>query len=92
MSKTYVGDIGTEILLDTQVDISTATSVSILARKPDGTKTTWSAQVSGGTNVRYVTQNNDLDVEGVWNLQAHVVSPTWSGHSEAVEFSVYPLI
>jgi hypothetical protein len=92
MSKTYVGDIGTEIILDVQADITTATSVGILAKKPDGTSVTWSGQVYSGTNVHYLTQTNDLNQAGVWLLQAVIASPSWSGHSESVELVVYPLV
>lgn len=92
MTKVYVGDIGTEIILDTLVDITSATSVSIKARKPDGSAVTWPGAVYGGTSIRYVSQLNDLDMDGVWSLQGHVTSPAWSGSSEIVELRVHPLV
>lgn len=79
-SKTYVGDVGTLIELDTGVDISTATSVKVSAQKPDGETVLWTGMISG-TKVQYATMPDDLDQAGRWLLQAVVTLPTgtWRG-------------
>ena len=89
--KVYIGDIGTEIILDTGQDLSTATSLKIKYRKPNGTTGEWAAsQVSGdSTKMKYVTQEGDLDVAGTWELQAYVEFASWQGHGEIATLVVY---
>jgi hypothetical protein len=94
MSDTiFVGDKGTEILLDTLEDITTATSVAIRVVKPDATVVSWTGAVSATTKVRYVTSlvTSDFDQSGTWILQAYVVMPSWIGYGEEVELEVSPL-
>lgn len=88
--KIYVGDIGTVIDLDTEVNISAATSAKIVVLKPDETEVEWTGAVNGTTVVRYTTVLDDLDQEGVWRLQAKVTTPagTWLGNTVTV--TVYP--
>ena len=87
-SKTYLGDTGTVIELDTGVSLAGASALSIEAAKPDGTTVSWTATATG-TSVRYTTQAGDLDVAGKWTLQAKATigSGTWRG--ESVELIVY---
>ena len=88
-TKTYIGDVGTVIELDTGVSLAGASALSIEAAKPDGTTVSWTATATG-TSVRYTTQAGDLDVSGAWVLQAKATigSGTWRG--ESVQLRVYP--
>lgn len=88
-TKTYVGDIGTQIVLDCGQDISAATARSIEVRKPDGSTASWSASASGTTAIVYTTQAGSIDTPGRYSLQAHVTLPggTWRG--ETVALTVY---
>jgi hypothetical protein len=90
-NKVYVGDIGTEIILDAKEDISTATTVEIRYKKPDGTTGAWTGAVYDTTKGRYVTVSGDLDQAGSWYLQLYVVLPSWSGHGETVAVTIYEL-
>ena len=87
-NKVYVGDSGTEIILDTLVDLSTATKVSIKVRRPNGAVTEWVGTVFETTKVRYVTQPGDLSVKGPHLLQAYAEMPVWIGRGETVELEV----
>ena len=89
----YVGDKGTEVVLDTGSDISTATSAGILARKPDGTKVLWVGSVHQVTKVRYVASmvTSDFDMSGTYSLQAVVSMPAWAGHGEPADLVVLSL-
>lgn len=87
-NKVYVGDYGTEIILDTLTDISTATKASIKVRRPNGSAVEWVGTVFETTKVRYVTQPGDLGVKGDHLLQAYVEMPTWNGRGETVELEV----
>lgn len=79
MNTVFVGDTGTEIILDCGVDISTATVRKIRAKRPDGHVKEWVASVSGTTAVSYTTVDGDLSLEGAWSLQAYVEMPGWKG-------------
>jgi hypothetical protein len=89
MSKVYVGDVGTEIVLDCGSSISAATSLEMRVRKPGGQVVTWQATLSGTQAMTYTTVAGDLDLPGVYKLQAKVVLPDWSGLGLAVSLPVY---
>ncbi len=92
MNKVYVGDTGTEILLDTGANLTGNSSLQILVRKPNNTTVLWDAARVGSTSViKFVTLSNTLNVAGTWKLQAKVTIPGWSGHGETFTFTVYPL-
>ena len=86
----YLGDIGTEIVLDLGEDVTAATVRSIVAMKPDYTHVDWTAVADGTTGIKYVTQTGDLDVPGVWELQPYVEMPAWKGYGDVVELEVKP--
>lgn len=89
--KVYVGDVGTEIILDCMTDISGATTTEIVAQKPNGSRVTWPAQIVESTKLKYVTIQGDLSHPGLWKLQARVVLPDWSGRGETFEVRIYNL-
>lgn len=89
MSKTYVGDTGTAIVLDCGEDISTASALAIEARRPDSSLVTWSATLDGSNALRYVTQSNSLDMPGGWRLQAIVTLPSGKWRGETARLPVY---
>lgn len=80
-SEVHVGDIGTVIQVTLQdagtaIDISGASTKSILVLKPDGTEVTWTAEfVTDGSDgaIKYTTASGDLNVAGVWYLQPQIV-------------------
>lgn len=88
MTVVFIGDVGTEIILDCGTAITTATTRSIVARSPRGVKKTWTATAEGSTSIKYTTQAGDLDQEGVWRLQAYVDMPGWSGHGDVTLLTV----
>lgn len=79
MQVVFVGDSGTVILLDCGVDISSATSVKIIAKSPQGEKKEFTSTIDGTNNVKYVIQSTDFDIAGNWLLQAYVQMPDWTG-------------
>lgn len=88
-NKIYVGDIGTVITLNTNETISTATATDIKVRKGDGTITTWVGSLSGTDSVTYTVVDGDLSCQGIYKVQAYVVTPGWSCLGETAEFQVY---
>ena len=90
MTKTYIGDTGTAIVLDTGQILSGASAVSIEARKPSGlADVSWSGTVVESTKIRFNTLSGTLDQAGDWFLQARVVMSggTWLG--ETARLTVY---
>jgi hypothetical protein len=87
-NKIYKDDIGTEIILDTGVDITSATTHDIKYKKPDGTLGSWTGTIKDTTKVSYTIIASDLDQSGEYEVQAYIVmTGTWRG--ETVAFTVY---
>jgi len=87
MKLPHVGDVGVQISFETHEDLAVATTHNLLYKKPDGTTGTWAATVSG-TKLLYVSIAADFSVAGPYEVQAHVITPTWAGHSEVDHFEV----
>ena len=88
MDEVFVGDVGTEMSLDCEMDISSATVMRIVVKKPNGKRVRWAAQADGTSAIKYVIQAGDLDVAGDWDMQAYVEMPTWSGHGVVTTLKV----
>jgi hypothetical protein len=93
MNKYYVGDVGTEVVLDCGCDIAAATSPKIYVKKPDGTIVTWTAVVhtlaSLTQYLRYYTVTGDLNQAGKYLLQAGLTMTGWTGRGETADFDVF---
>jgi len=89
-NKIYINDVGLEILIDMQQDISDATTYEMLVLK-DGVEVTWDSSIYEDKYLRYVTEVDDLDVAGIYYIQGNFVFPGgWSGLGETVNFTVHP--
>ncbi len=86
--KIYVGDVGTEVILDTEEDLSTATTHNILWKSPGGSGT-WVGEVVETTKVRYIIQAGDWNYPGLWKFQTSIIMPNWSGTGETAEEEIY---
>lgn len=96
--EVHLDDVGTsfEVTLldgDTVVDISSASVLQVLFKKPDLTLVIKTANTkTDGTDgvLQYVSASGDLDQIGSWQIQARVMFPngdTWS--SSKTKFKVY---
>ncbi len=79
----------------TPVDVSTQTALSFIFKKPDGvTLLTIAAPpvvfTTDGTDgkVEYTTVTGDIDVAGVWCLQAEVTLPGGKYRTSIIKFDV----
>lgn len=81
--KYYVGDTGTLVLVDTLTDLSAATSVKLVVKKPGGTIVEWTGSVYHTTIIKYITLVTDFSVAGTYYLQAKVTLPSgvWLGNT-----------
>lgn len=78
--KIYLGDIGTIITVETGADLTGATTMEFLIKKPSGAGDTWTAVIPGGSVAQdgiliYTTILGDLDESGQYALQAHRIGP-----------------
>lgn len=90
-NKVFVGDIGTEIILDAGSDISSQTTLKIQYEKPDGTSGEWDASVYQTNYAKYTTQSGDIDMAGVWRFRIYVVLPSWRGYGTVAVVEIYAL-
>jgi len=87
--KIYAGDVGTKIVLDAGCNISNASLVEIVYRKPNGDTGKWKAVVENSRYAIYITGQGDLEESGTWKIQLRVILPDWKGHGEIVNFPIY---
>jgi hypothetical protein len=92
--KHYIGETGTQILVDCQQSLATATFYSLLVLKPDGSQATWIPTLYTDTlgkmnYLQYLTLPTDFSVSGMYAIQPFVKLPGWSGPGETVTFYVY---
>jgi hypothetical protein len=89
--KYYVGDVGTKVIIDVCVDITTATIRQIKVKKPvSGSTVIWSGGLEETTKISYFVRPGDFDEEGWYYVQAYVEMPGWTGHGETAKFRVTP--
>jgi len=76
----------------TAADISAATTTELRFTAPDGTVADQTAAfTTDGTDgqIQYATLANDLDQEGNWQLQGHVITPGGEWRTSIHRFRVY---
>ena len=88
-SRVYVDSIGTEIILDTEVAITSATYLSIQVKKPDETTAEWVGTVFENTKVKYLLLAGDVDQTGEYALQVYVEMPVFIGRGCTEKMKVY---
>jgi hypothetical protein len=96
--EVHIGDVGTIFQLTVKdqdndvVDISVASTLNIIFRKPNGTNVTKTAVLTGdGTDgkMQYTTVADDLDDDGLWKLQGFVDFGTTEWYTDVIRFTVY---
>ena len=72
------------------IDISLATLLEIVLRRPNGSKIVRvGTLVSGGKTGRFqIILNGDFDIHGFWRREGHVETPTLTETSSSVRFLV----
>lgn len=96
-SYIHEGDIGTKLLITMKddgsvVDISSASSLSIFIKRPDGTMLTRSGTLeTDGTDGKmyYIVVAGDLNDAGLYKIQAQVILTSGSFYSSTATFKVH---
>jgi len=91
MSKSYIGDEGVALRLNTGIDISGASVKKIKYKKPDGTIGDWDAAIVDSQKLRVITDADTWDQDGNWIYHAYVEVGTKKGYGDAVAHMVYAL-
>lgn len=99
-NEIHVDDIGTLFTItlkdgEDPVNISSASVKVIVFVSPNGGRTEKTADfLTDGTDgkIKYTTIAGDLSVSGLWKLQARVVVPAGTWHSDVYNFMVHPNI
>jgi len=88
----YVGDVGTEIIVDVRVPLDTASIHVLEVLKPGATeKVVWEAEVYKSTKLRYLVQEGGWSVGGYYRFQGYIELPTWKGHTRTFGVFVHDL-
>ncbi len=89
-NKYYVGDIGTDVIVDVGSDITTASLTNLSVKKPSGKEVTWVGAVVQTTKIAYTTVAGDFDEPGTYKLQSLVTLLSgWSGRGDCTSFIVH---
>lgn len=84
----YKNAVGLTIIAECGISIAAATTRQIKYRKPDGTTGAWTAAQYSTTSIYYNTVAGDLDFVGDLQIQAYVVTPSWTLHGDICRLSV----
>lgn len=88
--KYFVGDVGTEIIVDVCVDITAALAQKLFVLKPGAAvPEEWVGGVYRSRYIRYVVVAGNFDVAGDYRVHGWVQLPTgeWTGDED--QFTVY---
>lgn len=76
-SKVYVDAIGLKLIFNTGVDLTAATALTVLVKKPDNSNVEWTASAAlyndAFTRVLYTTKALDLSQSGMYEFQPKIV-------------------
>lgn len=87
--KHYVGEVGTDVIVDCGCDITGATSTKLKVKKPDDTTVEWDATIYNSNYLKYTTEAADFDQAGLCKLQSSLTLSGWTGLGETVNFIIY---
>lgn len=87
-NKYYVGDVGTDIIVDCGQDISAATGTKLLVLKPNGAEVEWTATIYNTNYLKYTVQAGDFDQTGEYRLQSYMTLSAWTGRGEVDVFHI----
>jgi len=83
---------GFKLVFDVGVDITKATKMQIRYRKPNDEAGVWDAKLDTSTSIFYIVCKTDLNVVGIWEFQAHIVTPEWTLPGDVVQELVKSLV
>jgi hypothetical protein len=88
----YKNSIGIKLIAECGTDITSATTRQILYRKPDGTRGAWTATQESSTSISYTVVSGDIDFTGDLQIQAYVITPTWTLYGDIARLTVLDVL
>ena len=90
MANVHVGDAGTEITVDLGEDLTGATLLKIVIKRPTQADRyiVETPVVEDDTKVVYTTVDGDLSADGQYEVQVYYADANWSGYSTVANFTV----
>ena len=92
MTNIYKHSSGITFEVSTDFDLTSATKVSLLVKKPSNKTAIWNAEVLGdptGGMLTYITEPDDLNEDGWFYMQSYAEFPTGKVYyGSAVKFKV----
>jgi hypothetical protein len=96
-SEIHVGDVGTQLIMTVKddgvvVDISSASSLSVIIKKPDGVNyTKIGTLLNDGTDGKmyYTSVNGDFNAAGNYKIQGIVTLPGGTFYTSISTFKVF---
>jgi hypothetical protein len=89
MEKLYVDTEGVDFIVDTNVDLSGASTTDIEILKPDGTTDTWTGAIEDTKKIKYTLAAGDIDVAGKYKGQSSVDRSGYVGRGATFVFEVF---
>jgi len=71
MARIYAAEVGPQVVLETGLDLSAASSVAIKAYDPDGELFTLAATVTDTTKLKHTKTAITLNEAGAWTLHSY---------------------
>lgn len=88
----YKDAVGVKIILECGTTITAATTKQIKYRKPEGITGAWTAAQETSTSISYTTVAGDLSFSGDIQLQAYVITPTWTLYNDITRLTVLDIL
>jgi len=91
VDKHYVGEVGTEILVNCGKDVTGAAELKMSVKKPNGCVVEWIAEqvAQNKRAIRYILEAGDFDISGEYQLQSVIILGGWEGRGKTAKFLVY---
>ena len=99
MSKHYVGETGTELILDTGILIGSATSQYVKTLNPAKVEGTFTASLyssyselaglTGTYLLKHTLATSDFSIPGKWKFQAFIGTASGTWYGETVDLIIY---
>ncbi len=90
-NKIYTGNT-VSLVVNCDITTTSATRCYLYVTKPGGTSTTWTATAASVTYMVYTATSTDLDISGVYKINAYIQDTTSTSYNftgETFQMRVY---
>ena len=89
MSKHYIGEIGTRLLMELESEISTYDSLYLNIKKPNNDIEHGDAVIVSGIYIEHIVASGDFDQKGIYIAQPFIAMSGWSGLGDSDTFEIH---